>query len=104
MNPHPLDLKPEEIALVKTILKTHVPEYPVWVFGSRIKGKGTAKPYSDLDLAIITDHPLTLTTQANLAEAFSESNLPFRADVLDWASLSNAFQQKIQSQYLVLYP
>ncbi len=95
-----LDVKPVHLALIKAILHTHVPEYPVWAFGSRIKG--TAKPYSDIDLAIMTSTQLHLNTRAHLLEAFSESNLPFRVDFLDWSSLSDAFKQKIESQYLVV--
>ena len=41
-----------ERQIVLDILHKNVPEYEVWAFGSRVKG--TAKRYSDLDLAIIT--------------------------------------------------
>jgi predicted nucleotidyltransferase len=46
-----------------------VPQFEVWAFGSRAKcGRGAAKPYSDLDLAVITDQPLPLKTSANLSD------------------------------------
>lgn len=51
-----VDLQPEQWQIVQHILQKHVPGHAVWAFGSRVKG--TAKPYSDLDLAIITDTPL----------------------------------------------
>jgi type I restriction enzyme S subunit len=41
---------------VRRILQKHVPGYEVWAFGSR--AKWTAKPYSDLDLVIISDRAL----------------------------------------------
>lgn len=59
---------------VRRILYQHVPQHAVWAFGSR--ARWSAKPYSDLDLAVITQQPLPLAVSAALAEAFSESNLP----------------------------
>lgn len=57
-----LDIAPEHLRIVRSILARHAPGYPVWAFGSRARGE--AKPYSDLDLAIITDQPLPLVVQA----------------------------------------
>ena len=70
------------------------------MFGSR--AKGTAKPYSDLDLALMTSRPLTLAQQAVLNEAFDESGLPFRVDVLDWAATSATFQALIMAGSVVI--
>ena len=63
---------------------------------------GKAKPYSDLDLAIITETPLPLATRAALAEAFSESDLPWRVDVVDWSITSEAFRKIIARDKAVL--
>ncbi len=48
--------------------KQYVPGKEVQALGSRIDG--TAKSYSDLDLAIMTEQPLTLLQSAMLTEAF----------------------------------
>lgn len=69
-----IDIRPDHWAIVRDILHKHVSQYQVWAFGSR--AKGTAKPYSDLDLAVITDRPLSLSVSAALADDFSESDLP----------------------------
>jgi predicted nucleotidyltransferase len=45
-----LDLRPDQLQIVQHILQRRVPTFDVWAFGSRVKG--TAKPYSDLDLAV----------------------------------------------------
>lgn len=95
-----LDLTSEELSIVKAILQRYVPEYPVWAFGSRVKGN--AKPYSDLDLAIISDKPLNLATHASLVEAFSESDLVWKVDLVDWATTSESFKNIIQQQYVVI--
>ena len=85
-----LDIREDHWATVRDILQRHVPRYEVWAFGSR--AKRIAKPYSDLDLAVIADRPLRLETQGALADAFAESKLPWRVDVVDWATTSDAFR------------
>src|SRR5208282_982191 len=84
-----IDIRPDYWEIVHDILRKHVPQHEVWAFGSR--AKWTAKPYSDLDLAIITDVPLSLDVQAAMAEDFSESDLPWGVDVIDWATTSESF-------------
>lgn len=95
-----LDIKSEELAIVKTILQQLVPDYTVWAFGSRVKGK--AKKYSDLDLAIISEEPLDFLARDRLKEAFSESDLPWRVDLVDWATTSEDFREIIQKVYVVI--
>ena len=95
-----LELRPGELEIVRGILQRHVPECAVWAFGSRVQGK--AKPYSDLDLAIFGEQPLALSIRAALAEEFSESDLPFKVDIVDWATASERFRQIIRREYVVL--
>ncbi|MBU6145901.1 MAG: hypothetical protein KGO83_04255, partial [Paenibacillaceae bacterium] len=45
---------------------------------------------------------LPLLTMADVKDAFQESNLPFRVDVLDWHALSEAFRDVIKAGYAVL--
>lgn len=95
-----IDLTQNQLAEVQQILAEWLPHTEVWVFGSRIKG--TAKPYSDLDLALITDTPLTIRQQRELEEAFCDSSLPFRVDLIDWATCSDSFKEIIAARYEVL--
>jgi type I restriction enzyme S subunit len=81
-----IDLRPGEWEIIREILRRHVPDREVWAFGSR--ANQTAKKFSDLDLAILGDQPLTLSTLAELADDFSESDLPFKVDILDEHGLS----------------
>lgn len=97
-----IDLTEQQMQEVRAILTTQLPNIPVWVFGSRVKGR--AKPYSDVDLALITSEPLTLRQQAELELAFTDSDLPFTVDLVDWASCSEAFKQIILQRYEVLIP
>ena len=67
------------------------------VFGSRING--TAKNYSDLDLVVVGPAELDDDTLRRLREAFEESDLPFRVDVLDWRAVSPSFRTVIERGY-----
>jgi uncharacterized protein len=95
-----IDLADNHLKAVKRILNDRVPGREVRAFGSRVTGN--AKPYSDLDLAIIADEPLDFDTFRLLQEAFETSDLPFRVDVLDWNGISKSFRQVIEKKYVVL--
>jgi type I restriction enzyme S subunit len=96
----PIDIRPDLWKIVRAILFKHVPQYEVWAFGSRVKG--SAKPYSDLDLAIVADRPLPLRITAALTHDFSESDLPWRVDVVDWAATSPTFRTIIEQNKVVV--
>lgn len=95
-----IDLRPDHLELAKRILRRQAPDVPVWVFGSRVTGK--AKPHSDLDLALVTEQPLSWETRVALEEAFSESDLPIRVDLVDWATTSGEFRNVIQATHEVI--
>lgn len=97
----PLALDDAELAIVKAILATHLPGASVWVFGSRATGK--AKKYSDLDLCIKACEPLSLNVMSALAEDFSESDLPWKVDLVDWHSISEAFRAIIDRDKVILW-
>ncbi len=95
-----IDLNPNHLATVERILAEHVPECEVRAFGSR--ATWTAKDYSDIDLAIVGEGLLEWRTLGRLKEAFEESSLPMRVDVLDWHDISDSFQKVIERDYVVL--
>lgn len=95
-----LDLRADQLQIVRDILKKNVPEREVWAFGSR--AKWLAKPYSDLDLAVIGDEPLSLSVLASLTDDFAESDLPIRVDVVDWATTKEYFRQIIERDKVVV--
>lgn len=95
-----IDVTPGQWTIVRGILLKHVPDYEVWAFGSRTQG--SAKPFSDLDLAIVSEQPLSLDLYAALRDDFSESDLPWKVDVVDWASTSNVFRAIIERDKVVL--
>ena len=96
----PVDLSPAHLATVERILEEHVPDCEVRAFGSR--ATWTAKDYSDLDLAVVGDSPLDWRTLSRLKEAFEESTLPMRVDVLDWHGITDAFRDSIERDSVVI--
>lgn len=93
-------LTEDERTTVNLILKAHVPDCAVWAFGSRVSG--THKPWSDLDIAILTAEPLPVSTRAALENAFTDSDLPFKVDIVDWAQTGEPFRQLIQRKKVLL--
>jgi len=91
------ELTPREKAIIGEILAAHLPGVTVHAFGSRVNGG--ARPYSDLDIALITDAPLPIAQVADLAEAFALSDLPFRVDIVEWARIADDFKAVIAARY-----
>lgn len=91
-----IKLEPRYLKIVKKILHQNVPDRTVLVFGSRITEQ--YKPHSDLDLCIMGTVPLTLSELAHLREAFAESDLPIRVDIVDWMTTDAAFQAIIKKK------
>ena len=69
------------------------------MFGSR--AHGTAKPFSDLDLLVLGP-ALDASLRGTLEEAFDESDLPFRVDIVEAATASADFQALIEPQAVAL--
>ena len=82
--------------MVRNILNRFVPDAEIIVFGSRIHG--TAKPCSDLDLAIKAESSPDWKLLAEIKETFQESELSFRVDVLDWIDITESFRKAIKGK------
>ena len=95
-----LDISEAELGIVREKHARVVPGRRVWAFGSRVTGR--AKKFSDLDLAVLGDAPLPLGTMGALAEAFSESVLPWKVDVVDWATASERFRGVVADAHVEL--
>ncbi len=95
-----IEAKKNEFELIAETIKKHIPYCEIRVFGSRIKG--TARSYSDIDIAIVTDKKIEPMVMEKIREEFAESDLPFRVDVLDFNAISESFRKIIEAQYEVL--
>lgn len=95
-----IDLSPENLALLKKLIIQYLPECEIRVFGSRVNA--TAKPYSDIDIALKCSHPIDRKTMNRLKETLQESTLPIRVDMLDWHGISEEFRGVIEKGYEIL--
>ena len=91
------DLSPKHLSILKEILRQFAPGHLVWAYGSRVKG--TSKKSSDLDLVAFG---LDSRNISQLKEAFEESDLPFRVDLMDWGSIPESFRENIRERYVVV--
>jgi predicted nucleotidyltransferase len=97
-----IDLSLADLAIVRDILRAHLPPGTrAWVFGSR--ATASARRYSDLDLALqAAETPLGLDVLSDLKEALSESDLPYKVDVIDLRSVDPAFRALIDPDMIAL--
>jgi len=97
-----LDLPQKYLEQVKAIIRNHIPHAEVWAYGSRVTGDGHEA--SDLDLVLRNPQNLHEETTAlyNLKEAFTESNLPIRVDIMDWARIPVSFYSEIERAHVVV--
>ncbi len=101
MSVKPVDINPTDLTCVKSILSAHLQnEAKVWVFGSR--ATWTTKDSSDLDLAIDAGRPLTRQEECALADAFDESDLPYKVDIVDLQTASESFKTIIERDMVEL--
>ena len=96
-----LDIRDDHATIVRDILRQHLPAGTrAFVFGSRVNGQ--ARRYSDLDLALEWKRPLGLDLIGQIAEALSESDLPYRVDVVDLLAVDPAFRDRIFADCVTL--
>jgi predicted nucleotidyltransferase len=95
-----IDVAEQHLETIKRILAKYAGDCEVRAFGSRISG--TAREYSDLDVAIIGKNKIKRRVKMLLREAFEESDLPFRVDVIDYIAISDAFRAIIDRKYEIL--
>jgi uncharacterized protein len=96
-----IDLSPADLAILLRVLRSHhPPNTTLWAFGSRVIG--TARQYSDLDLAVQGDTALDWTTLAELRDALSASDLTIKVDLVDLLAVDAAFRRIIDAGKVAL--
>ena len=92
-----LDIEPRHLTEVRRILKLYTGGLEVRAFGSRVRG--SAKPHSDLDLAVMSKDPLPMNVKVGLENALAESRLPFKVDGVYWDETSDGFRRLIDEAW-----
>jgi predicted nucleotidyltransferase len=96
-----IDITHDELDIVRTLLAKHVPDREVRAFGSRVSGP--SKKFSDLDLVVMGEASVASSVLADLEEAFRESDLRFKVDVVEWATTKGNFRRIIERKYVVVW-
>ena len=92
-----LDLQPADLAIVTAIFRSQLSTgTEVYAFGSRTKN--SARRFSDLDILIKPAQTLSYLHLSSIEEDFSESDLPFRTDIVDWHRIDDDFKTLITPQ------
>jgi len=96
----PIQLSASDWQELQRVLHQAIPHTEVWAFGSR--ARRAAKPYSDLDLAIVQEHPLSIEALASLHHALDACDLSIRVDLVDWAAISEGFRHLIGKEKVLV--
>jgi uncharacterized protein len=95
-----IDLDARYIQQIKQIIRALTGACEVRVFGSRIDG--TAKKYSDLDLALVSEKEIPSEQMEAMRDAFSGSSIPIMVDIVDYKTVSERFKNIIDARYELL--
>ena len=94
-----IDITAAERKTVLELLDRRLPGTAAWVYGPRVHG--TSRPQSDLDLVVFAA-PEQRRQVGDLREAFEESNLPFRVNLLVWDEAPESFRERIEAERVTL--
>jgi uncharacterized protein len=88
-----IDLDKEDYNVLLNILKNHLENCEIFVFGSRAEGRG--RKFSDVDICIKGKKEIPREVINNLKETLSESSLPVSVDIIDYHAISPEFRSVI---------
>ena len=96
-----ISVSSEEFEIIKNILHSYIKKGKVYAFGSRYKNNN--KKFSDFDIAIDTGEKLSFEFLNILKDAFEESDLPYRVDIIDYNNISDKFKKIIDGGNEIIY-
>ena len=91
----------EEFEIIIKILNAHIKKGKVHAFGSRYKNNN--RKFSDFDIAIDTGEKLSFEFLNILKDAFEESDLPYRVDIIDYNNISDKFKKIVDGGNEIIY-
>ncbi len=83
------------------IIIKYLPDAKVYLFGSR--ARGTAKPYSDFDIAIEWKEKIHLSTMAKIREELDKLPTLKSFDLIDLKRVSGNFIETVRKTGVILY-
>lgn len=94
-----IDITVKQRDILLTLLRKHLPDVRVWVYGSRVRL--TSKKSSDLDMVVFAGREQNRQV-GDLREALEESDLPFRVDLFVWDNIPKKFRKRIEADHATL--
>lgn len=94
-----IDLEEKYINFIKTTVGKFLKNSDLFLFGSR--AKGTARKYSDIDIAILSDE-LDENKRLKILFELENSTLPYQVDVVDLKTVSDDFKALIDKDLIKL--
>lgn len=95
-----LAITDDQRQMVRSILTRIIPGADYLAFGSRL-GRSHHR-YSDLDIAVKAPGKIPLAQLSALEEAFADSDLPFRVDIVDLHRASPEFRCMVEANHVRL--
>ena len=96
-----ISVSSEEFEIIINILKVYIKKGKVYAFGSRYKNNN--RKFSDFDIAIDMGEKLSFEFLNILKDAFEESDLPYRVDIIDYNNISDKFKKIIDCGNEIIY-
>ncbi len=93
-----IQIEPCHYAIVKTILMDE--PYRFGIFGSRVKS--TSHKCSDLDIVVFATNRLPFGYISDLKDKFSDSDLPYFVDIVEYRSCNDVFKDIIDNHCVYL--
>ena len=89
-----INLDKKYITFIKEKITKYLPDCKIYLFGSRVKG--TAKEYSDIDIALDSKN-LNENILLKIQNEFENSTLPYEVDIADLNNISETFKNHIEN-------
>ena len=70
--------------------KLDLSEYRLFLFGSRALGKNAE--YSDFDIGVIGEKPLSSSIKINIEGDLEDSDIPVKVDIVDFYQVTEKFK------------
>lgn len=99
-----IDITEEYLNIILNIFKKYLigTNSKIYAFGSR--AKQTAKPYSDLDLAIdMSKSKLPIELEEKIKLELEDTNISYKVDIIDLNSITDSFRQNIASDLIEIF-
>jgi uncharacterized protein len=70
-------------------------DFDLYLFGSR--ARGTARKYSDVDMALKSTKPITMSNILKISSDIDDTNIAYKVDIVDYAKVPKALKMNIDA-------